>query len=74
MQRGTRPDRAAILLGVLEALEEENSPLEPIFEGRRRSRLLASLIDELGVEGFAESVARGKALSRSEGADLASDA
>ena len=69
-----RPDRAAILLGVLEALEEENSPLEPIFEGRRRSRLLASLLDELGVEGFAESVARGKALSRSEGADLASDA
>ena len=59
-------NRAAMLLGVLEVLEETNSPLEPIFEGTRRSRLIEALTIELGVEGFAEAVVRGKALSEAE--------
>lgn len=64
------PDRAAMLLGVLEELEDENSPMELIFEGTRRRRLLEALETELGVEGFAEALARGKALSRHEVIDL----
>lgn len=64
------PDRAAMLLGVLEALEDEHSHMEPIFEGTRRSRLLRALEAELGVEGFAEAFARGKALPRREAIDL----
>jgi predicted ATPase/class 3 adenylate cyclase len=66
-----QPERAAMLLGVLESFEEEHSPLEPIFEGTRRSRLRESLVEELGAEGFAEAYARGKALSRSEAVNLA---
>jgi tetratricopeptide (TPR) repeat protein len=69
-----RPERAAMLLGVLEDLEDQNSPLEPIFEGTRRSRLLESLVSELGVEGFTESAARGRSLSRLESIALISDA
>ncbi len=64
-------DRAAVLLGVLERLEEESSPMEPIFEGRRRSRLLEALAAELGEDGFAEALAQGKALSRNEATKLA---
>jgi predicted ATPase/class 3 adenylate cyclase len=64
------PDRAAMLLGVLEAFEEENSPMEPIFEGTRRSRLLEALESELRVQGFADARARGRALSRSDAIDL----
>jgi tetratricopeptide (TPR) repeat protein len=66
-----RPDRAAILLGALERLEDENSPLEPIFEGTRRGRLLEALPEELGASEFADAFERGKALRRREVVDLA---
>jgi predicted ATPase len=64
------PDRAAVLLGVLDVFERENSPMEPIFEGTRRRRLLEALEAELGVEGFAEARARGRSLSRGEAIEL----
>jgi tetratricopeptide (TPR) repeat protein len=66
-------DRAAKLLGVLEVLEEEHSPLEPIFEGSRRSRLLEALVSELGREGFQDTLAKGRALSGSEARKLIVD-
>lgn len=62
--------RAAVLLGVLEDLEERNSPLEPIFEGTRRDRLYESLTTELGEVDFADAVARGRALSHRKAVDL----
>jgi predicted ATPase/class 3 adenylate cyclase len=64
------PDRAAMLLGVLGVLEEEHSPLEPIFEGTRRSRLLEALVEDLGMIEFEAARDRGRALSRLEAANL----
>ena len=66
-------DRAAMLLGVLAALEEANSPLEPIFEGTRRTRLLRALAAELGDAELAGALARGKALSRRDAIKLTAD-
>lgn len=66
-----RPDRAANLLGALERLEDENSPLEPIFEGTRRDRLLEVLPEELGEGEFAAAFERGKVLPRHEVVNLA---
>ena len=73
-QSAGHPDRAAMLLGVLEALEEENSPLEPLLAGTRRSRLLEALAAELGEDRLAAALARGKALSRHEAVNLTADA
>ena len=66
-------DRAVMLLGVLAALEEANSPLEPIFEGTRRTRLLRALAAELGDAELAGALARGRALSRRDAVHLAAD-
>jgi predicted ATPase/class 3 adenylate cyclase len=64
--RAGHSDRAARLLGVLEKLEEEHSPLEPIFEGTRRSRLTQDLVSELGRAGFQHGLTKGRALPRHE--------
>lgn len=64
--RAGRLQDAAASLGVLEALEERGSPLEPIFEGRRRERLVNALTNDLGHEGFAAAVDRGRTLTDQE--------
>jgi predicted ATPase/class 3 adenylate cyclase len=63
-------DRAAMLLGVLDGLEEEHSPLEPIFEGTRRNSLIEALAAELGTERLAAARTQGRALSRREAVEL----
>jgi len=62
--------RAAMLLGVLEALERDHSPPEPIFEGTRRSRLQEELASGLGADLFHEALSRSRALSREEAINL----
>lgn len=60
------PGLAAVLLGALERLEDENSPLEAIFEGTRRERLLEALPLEMGTRQFTDAFHRGRTLPRRE--------
>ena len=59
-----------MLLGVLETLEEEFGPLDPMMEGSRRRRLLDALAEELDTDGLAAAISRGKEMSRDEAIEL----
>jgi len=65
-----RSGRAVQLLGILETLEEKHSPLEPIFEGTRRKRLLTALTTELGDSGLRVGLKQGRALTRTERTEM----
>ena len=68
--RADRVDDAAVSLGILETLEQRSSPLEPIFEGGRRTRLIEVLKQRLGEDDFASAVERGRNLSESDAIDF----
>jgi len=63
-------ERAGILLGVLETLEEDFAPIDLMLEGSRRSRLLDAAVEAIGKDGLAAAISRGRALSRDEAIEL----